>query len=261
MRRHSLLLLLSVVGNVVLAGGLVVGWQARKSAVAQPQVVERRVVVKEAVEQRFEWKDLDAPDFETFVKNLRVVGCPEATIRDIIGGELNEIYEVKREAMEGEIAAAPEIVREVLRQRLTKLAGEEAAALAALTGDKAVLAAAPTADSAPEAMATAPRQDGTVLTPAAFLVGNDPRQAGPANELTVRPTDATLDPATAHVLGDIRDGFADAVAAAGTNDPASPIYRERWNKAQRDADEIYSSLFGGDGFLQAQSEAAKKKGR
>ena len=46
----------------------------------------------EAEAAAFQWKQLDSPDFVTYVANLRRIGCPEATIRDIVDGELREIY-------------------------------------------------------------------------------------------------------------------------------------------------------------------------
>src|SRR5688572_24157112 len=47
--------------------------------------------------QSFHWSQLDSPDFRTFVRNLRGIGCPEATIRDIVAGELADIYAEKRQ--------------------------------------------------------------------------------------------------------------------------------------------------------------------
>lgn len=234
---------------------------------------ERATSAQEAVVPAFHWKQLDAADFPTFVKNLRAVGCPEATIRDIIQGELAEIYAAKRREAESELPTVSEFAREVLKERLQKLAMEETSLLASLTSSGAVTTRSDEAtvfagsDKPTQAGATAAsvatseessQQDGSVLTPAAFLVGNDPNQAGTMNELSVRPTDPTLDAAAAQTIAIMRDEFALSLAGAG-NDSSSPLYRQRWLAAQRQNDEIFSSLYGGDGFVRAQAEAAQKQ--
>jgi LysM repeat protein len=46
--------------------------------------------------QYFSWREIESPDFPTYVANLRQVGCPEQTIRDIIIAEVNSLYSRKR---------------------------------------------------------------------------------------------------------------------------------------------------------------------
>ncbi|HEX7862812.1 MAG TPA: hypothetical protein VF773_20940 [Verrucomicrobiae bacterium] len=50
----------------------------------RPHVVVRR--------RGFNWSEVESPDFATYIKNLRDVGCPEKTIRDIILAEVNEMF-------------------------------------------------------------------------------------------------------------------------------------------------------------------------
>ncbi len=62
---------------------------AQTSAVpAKTNVVVRR--------QYFTWQDIESPNFPTYVANLRQIGCPEQTIRDIIVAEVNAMYTRKR---------------------------------------------------------------------------------------------------------------------------------------------------------------------
>src|SRR5690606_22661889 len=42
--------------------------------------------------QGFSWSEVESPDFGTYIRNLRNIGCPERTIRDIIIAEVNELY-------------------------------------------------------------------------------------------------------------------------------------------------------------------------
>lgn len=42
------------------------------------------------------WQDIESSDFPTFIRNLRLVGCPEATIRDIVVSEVDELFARRR---------------------------------------------------------------------------------------------------------------------------------------------------------------------
>ncbi|MBU6400982.1 MAG: hypothetical protein KGS61_11735 [Verrucomicrobia bacterium] len=55
------------------------------------QVVVRR--------QFFTWAEVESPDYPTYIANLRRIGCPEPTIRDIIVADVNQIF-AKRRATE-----------------------------------------------------------------------------------------------------------------------------------------------------------------
>jgi hypothetical protein len=55
---------------------------------ARPNVVVRR--------QFFSWQEVESPDYQTYIANLRNIGCPEQTIRDIIIADVNSLYARKR---------------------------------------------------------------------------------------------------------------------------------------------------------------------
>lgn len=42
--------------------------------------------------QFFSWQEVESPDYPTYVANLRSIGCPEQTIRDIIIADVNGLY-------------------------------------------------------------------------------------------------------------------------------------------------------------------------
>ena len=46
--------------------------------------------------QFFSWREVESPDYPTFIANLRDIGCPESTIRDIIVADVNQLYALKR---------------------------------------------------------------------------------------------------------------------------------------------------------------------
>lgn len=58
---------------------------------AQPRVIVRR--------QFFTWAEVESADYRVYIANLRAIGCPEATTRDIIVADVNQLY-AKRRATE-----------------------------------------------------------------------------------------------------------------------------------------------------------------
>ncbi|WP_160164699.1 LysM peptidoglycan-binding domain-containing protein [Pedosphaera parvula] len=55
----------------------------------KPKVILRR--------QFFSWDELESPDYQAYIKNLRDIGCPESTIRDIIVADINQVYAKKKQ--------------------------------------------------------------------------------------------------------------------------------------------------------------------
>ena len=41
----------------------------------------------------FTWESVESGDYLTYIENLRSIGCPEETIRDIISADVNKLYE------------------------------------------------------------------------------------------------------------------------------------------------------------------------
>ncbi|MBI3851170.1 MAG: hypothetical protein HY298_12985 [Verrucomicrobia bacterium] len=46
--------------------------------------------------KRFNWELVESSDYKQYIANLRAVGCPEETIRDIIRADVNKLYEEKK---------------------------------------------------------------------------------------------------------------------------------------------------------------------
>lgn len=96
-------LLLSLVLNAAL---LAVLWSLLRSEsepassalgpeLAEPGsgVVRTNVVVRR---QNFVWSDIESEDYPTYIANLRLIGCPESTIRDIIVAEVTQMFARRR---------------------------------------------------------------------------------------------------------------------------------------------------------------------
>jgi hypothetical protein len=51
--------------------------------------VKTNVVVRR---QGFQWAQIESSDYPIFIRNLRLIGCPEKTIHDIIVADINDVY-------------------------------------------------------------------------------------------------------------------------------------------------------------------------
>jgi LysM repeat protein len=88
--------------NLLLAAGwLAAKHQWAKTSAAEvaeaakaSQVSSRTNVVVRR--QFFSWREVESADYPTYIANLRDIGCPEQTIRDIIIADVNAMYSRKR---------------------------------------------------------------------------------------------------------------------------------------------------------------------
>jgi hypothetical protein len=72
------------------------------TAAASSGVVRTNVVVRR---QNFVWSDIESEDYPTYIANLRLIGCPESTIRDIIVAEVTQMFARRRTS---EVITAPQ---------------------------------------------------------------------------------------------------------------------------------------------------------
>ncbi|MDB4713030.1 hypothetical protein OAF43_02285 [bacterium] len=61
-------------------------------APAEETPVER--IVREV--EAFHWSQIEADDYQTYVENLRRIGCPEETIRDLVKQDLDKLYDQRK---------------------------------------------------------------------------------------------------------------------------------------------------------------------
>ncbi len=100
--RWRVLLPLSLAANFLLAAGML--HYARRASSPPPIVAaeETNSIIKTNVVLRHQflsWAHVESPDYATYIANLRSIGCPEQTIRDIIIADVNSLF-AKRRATE-----------------------------------------------------------------------------------------------------------------------------------------------------------------
>jgi hypothetical protein len=98
------LLLLSLLANLVLA----TAWRRalKPTAVYRLEPPPRRALVTNVLRpirtnlvfqpRLLSWRDIESDDYPTYIRNLRSVGCPEETIRDIVVADVNELFAHRR---------------------------------------------------------------------------------------------------------------------------------------------------------------------
>lgn len=114
--KPGLLLALSLAANLVLAALLL-----RPAKVTQPSsssppetalapapataslhTEETPVqVVTNTLVRKITWEQVESPDYRQYIQNLRSIGCPDETIRDIILADVNKLYDSKRKQIRG----------------------------------------------------------------------------------------------------------------------------------------------------------------
>jgi hypothetical protein len=45
---------------------------------------------------KFDWRQVESEDYRTYIKNLRAIGCPEQTIRDIVSADVLQAFAARR---------------------------------------------------------------------------------------------------------------------------------------------------------------------
>jgi hypothetical protein len=58
----------------------------------------------EEVTAPFHWAELESPDYRIYIANLRMIGCPERTIRDIITADVSAFYSDRVRRMVDEVS-------------------------------------------------------------------------------------------------------------------------------------------------------------
>ena len=110
------LLILSLCANLVLAGYLVYQGRGKtpattatspeKKAGATPTApsaakTDGKSVTVTVPSAALDWRIVESEDYKKYIANLRAIGCPEETIRDIITADVNKLFEQRKRQVNG----------------------------------------------------------------------------------------------------------------------------------------------------------------
>jgi len=68
----------------------------KKAAVRLAERTVTNTLVK-----RFNWESVESPDYKEYIANLRAVGCPDETIRDIILADVGKLFDARKKQAQG----------------------------------------------------------------------------------------------------------------------------------------------------------------
>ncbi len=103
--------------------------------------VDSPVIVTNVVDAGFHWREVESPDYKEYIAKLRGIGCPEATIRDIIVADIDKLYEPRVVALRELPTYQPEKfwISDMYGSRTVKRDPEKAAQLKALMEERSAL--------------------------------------------------------------------------------------------------------------------------
>jgi hypothetical protein len=177
--------------------------------------------------QPFRWSQLESTDYRNYIANLRSIGCPEQTIRDIITADVDSVFARRRDRLIGSTPSG------LVKDGLSALRQQEDQFLTTLLGSQS--------DKAAE-VAVAPE---TVPLRRARN-----RDAVPALPLVLQNVDLTglkLNSSQMEVVENLRREFRLEIGSA--SDPNDPAYRERWLAAQHESDSLLQGMLGTDIYM------------
>ena len=180
----------------------------------------------------FRWSQVESTDYRQYVNNLKAIGCPQQTIRDIITADVHSLYVARGEQLDRQPMAA-----QIRGEKFRALREEENSVIAALLGFQSEAQNA--SENFQSAHAAQPNaQTNNVLIPRAF-----------------RPTDLSalnLNEDQLESIQYLRSAFQQELGGS-THDRSSPEYLKQWQSAQAQNDLMLRGMLGTKLFEQIES--------
>lgn len=223
---------ISILLNVLLAGCLIYLLAQKRNAAPTSSNIPAPITLTSnpplrAEPKPFRWSQIESPDYLTYIKNLRSVGCPEQTIRDLIVADVGQLYEGRAQRLKQDQS----LFKDALAAQLRALDDEKAKVIAYLLGNK------------------------PAATSLADLTNDNRELHADSLPLVWQKADLAklnLEPAQLEAIAGLRQAFLDRIAGL---DPKSAPYREQWEKAQPEIDDALAGTIGRKAFLDYESAA------
>ena len=231
-----------------LAQALVRSTDANKPGAEQPDLAfENRNSADPQPNPKFSWSALESADYRTYITNLRSIGCPEQTIRDIILADVHGPYILRYRAIERRLwrldPDLDQVASQNLHLRLDQLRDEEDGVIRALLG--------------PESQISNMDHPGPWRPEGQIAIASASPTSVP---LVFRPVNSIpLDQVQLEVINDLRLKFEEDLGPAN-QDVNNLAYRRRWQKAMKENNDLFVGLLGGKFFLdyEAQTTASSQ---
>lgn len=205
----------------------------------------------------FHWSQLESPDYNTYVQNLRRIGCPEATLQAIVAADVDSVYRERNDDLRQKLADYEQLSWEdrlkaynAKKAWLAELQNLPAAKKSEI--DSLLAAPASLAPSSSEAMlaVTSPGTSSMYAGAASVALPTFVRRhdTPPAPELPLVYHDVDLSALNFNdqqiqAVNELRQAFLEEIGGPN-QDPADPEYLQRWLKAQTDVDNLAKGMLG-----------------
>jgi len=170
----------------------------------------------------FDWRQIEAPDYATYIASLRAIHCPEQTVRDIITADVASLFARQRKEL-ALLGATTEGGR--------WSPAEEARLLATLLGGTG------------SQLGTAP----SVQLDPGHPAGSKVQDAQPVRMPLVFQTQAlarlNLDEEQRQEIAELEQQFVQEIGGTDQN-PGDPAYLAKWLEAQPKADSMIVNVIG-----------------
>jgi len=244
--RHLAALCASILFNVILV--VLCGWLAsrparqtgRPGAPAAPVPDESPASVSPQTTQPFRWTQLESTNYLVYVSNLRAIGCPEQTLRDIITADVASLYAQERKNPSlgnADEARGDQNAGNLGRQFRQPEPPYETLVNSLLAGQAPVSGGTQISQQSEVSALDFPQRHSRVFMPVVF-------QAVDASEMNFN--DQSL-----AAIERLRQSFVEAVGGPD-QDPADPDYERRWLAAQDQSDDQFRALLGEEAFVRQQ---------
>lgn len=250
---------LSLLSNLVLVGCLIYVIAQRTRLISQhpdpaagvsdaPAVQAATSVSSEPIVESkpFSWSQVESPDYRIYVANLRGIGCPEQTIRDIITTDVRSAFGPRREALERKqkgqdgSSLVSRVTQQSIDAGLEELKYQEAQLIQELLDPR---------DSSKE-IAASP-------IAAARERWHRMQEKPVSVPLVLRKVDLAslnLDENRMKFISELREGFVKEIGGYN-QDQNDPEYRKRWQKAQAESDALLHAMLGNRAYQEYQLRA------
>ncbi len=266
------LMKISLCLNLGLLGGLLylatARWKnagetaAATPALKTPAISSTRPPLRRSADQAdgtdflktFHWSQLESTnDYRIYVANLRAIGCPEATLQDIVHGDASRAFAFKRNQLGLDGAGTGPWSRSRELQLEASLLGKNAASLA-LSASKA--AAGNEANPAQAAQQESLAESSRARRFPAAQPSPAQKATPPVYPLAFREVNVAalgFGAAQQAAIAQVRQQFVSDLGGPNQN-PSDPAYLAKWQSAQIKADDMLRGLLGHQAYMAYQQQ-------
>ncbi len=225
---------------------------------AQTLETPASVTIAKETSKPFRWSQLESTnDYRIYVTNLRAIGCPEPTIRDIVSGDAERGFSFERSQLGLDGSGTGKWSRLQEAQTVVELLGKQVSiAEAATTAHNSAIQTQPdsgtqvaktqTDTQSAEQPSGAPSHAQNVKQPPQLATTYSPSYPLVFQKVNLDALGLTADQKTA--IQQVQQQFINDIGGPNQN-PDDPAYLANWQTAQSNADDALRNLLGFDGYM------------